>query len=653
MSAPSEDEAQTRDGDGAATPERPEPTSRDADDRSEAVTKRPPTATDPAADTAVDAAADAGAGAHANGGPNAEPAQGPIQARFAGSTAVGLVREHNEDNLVVADLSRDEALAEDEVTDAELGPAGLLLAVCDGMGGAAAGEVASQMAVEILFEAMRRGGPPQDRDDVAHRLVSAVEEAGRRIHEEAQQERSRRGMGTTATAAVLVDKVLFLAEVGDSRGYLYRDGELKQLTKDQSLVNQLIEAGHLTAEEADAFEHSNIILQALGTSASVQVDLTFVELRRDDRLLLCSDGLSGLVHDQTIAETLREHADPVECSAKLIELAEAGGGHDNITVVVADFFGEGLAEPKDGDAFGYMQYPLPPAEGELDPFADDAPQPSASPTVPSPRPRAAAAAPDAADQASMLWVLAGVAALLVGGAVIALSPDDAGSELAAAPGAQAVPDPGEEVSGDEAPSAAPGAPAEASQPVGTHAEPQATPEAPVAAQQVAADTMVDVMIHTDVEGARLLVNGEPKGDLQAGQGRSMRLPPGAYRFEAQTGGNPAAVEVVTVRDGVPLQVNLKLPVGADAVSERERAAEEARRAARRERREARRRARADRAKAASSRGSGSGSVSSKAGEQAPKNAPAPPSLPELAAPPAPPPPPPPDKPPSVLPDNPF
>ena len=109
-------------------------------------------------------------------------------------------------------------------------------------------------------------------------------------------------MGTTATVAVLVDKVLFLAEVGDSRALPPARGQLKQVTKDQSLVNQLIEAGQLTEDEAEAFEHSNIILQALGTSETVQVDLTFVELRRGDRLMMCSDGLSGLVH----AETLRE-----------------------------------------------------------------------------------------------------------------------------------------------------------------------------------------------------------------------------------------------------------------------------------------------------------------------------------------------------------
>jgi len=163
--------------------------------------------------------------------------------RYAGRSAVGLVREHNEDNFVIANLTSGDVSPRDASLIEQVGEGGLMFAVCDGMGGAAAGEVASQMAVDVLHQEMRRGGVPRERDELARRLVAAVEEAGRRIFEAAQKERSRRGMGTTATAAVLVDKVLFIAEVGDSRAYMLRAGALKQLTKDQSLVNQLIEAG--------------------------------------------------------------------------------------------------------------------------------------------------------------------------------------------------------------------------------------------------------------------------------------------------------------------------------------------------------------------------------------------------------------------------
>ncbi len=130
---------------------------------------------------------------------------GRITIRCAGRTAVGQVRDHNEDNFVVANLGAGEVRPRDQVFEDEVDDRGMLFAVCDGMGGAAAGEVASQMAVDILVEAMRRGGSPKNRDGLARRLVTAVEEAGRRIFEAAQRERSRRGMGTTATVAVLVE----------------------------------------------------------------------------------------------------------------------------------------------------------------------------------------------------------------------------------------------------------------------------------------------------------------------------------------------------------------------------------------------------------------------------------------------------------------
>ena len=205
------------------------------------------------------------------------------------------------------------------------------------MGGAAAGEIASQLAVDIIYERMVDGlddAPPMQRDDLARRLVRAIEAAGLRIFQEAKVDRTRRGMGTTVTAAALVDDHLFFAQVGDSRGYVLRQGQLVQLTRDQSLVNQLIEAGQLTEEEAETFEHNNIILQALGTADTVQVDLTYCELRRGDMLLLCSDGLSGMVRFDDIREALRTTSEPLDACKALTERANQAGGHDNITVIV-------------------------------------------------------------------------------------------------------------------------------------------------------------------------------------------------------------------------------------------------------------------------------------------------------------------------------
>jgi serine/threonine protein phosphatase PrpC len=288
---------------------------------------------------------------------------GEIRLKLFARTDVGQIREHNEDNFLVADLTRKSRGLLEANRSGALGPHGSVFAVCDGMGGAAAGEIASQLAVDILYERMVEGlheGHPLSRDELARRLVRAIEAAGLRIFQEAKVDRTRRGMGTTVTAAALVDDHLFFAQVGDSRGYLLRQGNLVQLTRDQSLVNQLIEAGQLTEEEAETFEHNNIILQALGTADTVQVDLTFCELRRGDKVLLCSDGLSGMVRFEDIREALRSTPEPIDACKSLTERANQAGGHDNITVIVAEFDGEGLRDPgSDGEPLKYRKYSLP------------------------------------------------------------------------------------------------------------------------------------------------------------------------------------------------------------------------------------------------------------------------------------------------------
>jgi len=293
-----------------------------------------------------------------------------IEVRVFGQTDVGQVREHNEDSFLVADLTR--KAREFEAGEAHvLGKSGAVFGVCDGMGGAAAGEVASRLAVDIIYDRLAEAKAPRNREDLARRLVRAVQDAGVRIFGEARADRSRRGMGTTSTIATLIDDRLFLAQVGDSRAYILRDGDLTQVTRDQSLVNQLIEAGQLTEEEAETFEHNNIILQALGTSEVVQVDLTYVDLRADDTLLICSDGLSGMVRAEDIRGVLTELEEPAEACAKLIACANDAGGHDNVTVVLVKFGGPGLPDvsPED-EAVTYRKYSLSAAEGPRD---DEAP----------------------------------------------------------------------------------------------------------------------------------------------------------------------------------------------------------------------------------------------------------------------------------------
>jgi len=287
-----------------------------------------------------------------------------LKVRVFGRTDVGQIREHNEDNFLVADLTRRTRSLMESDREPPVGERGMLLGVCDGMGGAAAGEVASQLAVDIIYEKLTQGDPPAHHDDLARRLVQAVEEAGVRIFNEARADRTRRGMGTTATIAALMDARLFVAQVGDSRAYVLRGDRFTQVSRDQSLVNQLIEAGQLTEEEAETFEHNNIILQALGTAETVQVDLTYVDLCKGDRLLVCSDGLSGMVRGDEMREVLLSTRDSLEACKELTDRANRAGGHDNITVIVAEFDGPALSAPAPDALISYQKYALPEAPVE-------------------------------------------------------------------------------------------------------------------------------------------------------------------------------------------------------------------------------------------------------------------------------------------------
>jgi PPM family protein phosphatase len=337
-------------------PETPSPAPPAAEQDASA---KPGAAASPAAPEApAEAAPPAAAGSGASPGPGSE-----VKVKLFARTDVGQVREHNEDNFLVADLTRKSRGLMEANRSAAVGPHGAVFAVCDGMGGAAAGEIASQLAVDIIYERMVDGldkTPASSRDELARRLVHAVEAAGLRIFQEAKLDRTRRGMGTTVTASALVDDHVFFAQVGDSRGYILRGGVLTQVTRDQSLVNQLIEAGQLTEEEAETFEHNNIILQALGTSDTVQVDLTFAELKRGDMMLLCSDGLSGMVRFDEIRDIMRSSQEPLDICKALTERANQAGGHDNITVIIVVFEGDGLLPlASDTIPLKYRKYNLP------------------------------------------------------------------------------------------------------------------------------------------------------------------------------------------------------------------------------------------------------------------------------------------------------
>jgi protein phosphatase len=293
--------------------------------------------------------------------------QGAIIVHVFGRTDVGRTREHNEDAFVVADLTRGNASLQPEVRTHVVGDRGTLFMVADGMGGAAAGEIASAMAVEVVLrevtDAVTAGDPPTS-EKFAQTVKRATAAANAQIHSFSSEHPEFRGMGTTATVAGLLGDTLYLAQVGDSRAYLVRDGVARQITKDQSLMQKLVEAGELTEEEAEQSERRNIILQALGPEHSIKVDLTHQQVRRGDVLVLCSDGLSGLVKGAEIARVVSEEPDLTTACKRLIDQANANGGPDNITVIAARFDGEGLEQPANDDAIGHRTFPLATDSGQ-------------------------------------------------------------------------------------------------------------------------------------------------------------------------------------------------------------------------------------------------------------------------------------------------
>ena len=250
-----------------------------------------------------------------------------IPFQVAGQTDVGVKRNHNEDTFSILEEEN-------------------LFLACDGMGGHASGEVASQMAVETIRNFFRdtREDPEltwpykmdRSRRYEENRLITAIKLANLRIHEAAKRESKYHGMGTTIVAFYSIEEGAYLAHVGDSRIYRLRDGELQQITEDHSLLNDYIKMKKLTAEEIAAFPHKNVIVRALGMKESVKVDTFLEQTRPGDIYLLCSDGLSGEVEDPQISEIMLRHGKNLKAMChELIETAKKNGGSDNITVVLA------------------------------------------------------------------------------------------------------------------------------------------------------------------------------------------------------------------------------------------------------------------------------------------------------------------------------
>lgn len=249
-----------------------------------------------------------------------------LKVSAGGLTDVGLKRDHNEDHILVA-------------------PEHGLYAVADGMGGHAAGEVASRAAIEALDEFVVRAGAEEDfewpfgtNSSYTHEqnvLYNATMLANRQVVAMAEQNRSYGGMGTTLAVLYIPDEIVHIGHVGDSRAYLYRNGDLQALTQDHSWVNEQVQRNIISEEEARQHRWRNVITRALGNRETVEVDMVSVEPRPGDIFLLCSDGLTGMLEDDQIADTLAMRGtDPDAASAELVRLSNQAGGFDNISVVV-------------------------------------------------------------------------------------------------------------------------------------------------------------------------------------------------------------------------------------------------------------------------------------------------------------------------------
>ena len=270
------------------------------------------------------------------------------------STDIGMHRAGNEDAFLVADLTTGDTGIGSNAHTHSIGERGSLMIVSDGMGGAAAGEIASEMAVTIIRESI--ADMPASME-ISERLKTAAETANERIWNHSQSDPELSGMGATLTAVLVQGTTAYVAQVGDSRAYLVRGERIKQLTKDQSLAQMLVDSGAIKPEQIDSVPQ-NVIMQALGTQPIVKVAMSAVGLYRNDCLVLCSDGLSNKVSSDELRDAASSTEDLTEACRGLIAKANERGGEDNITVVIARFDGEALHAASDTSSITESLRPL-------------------------------------------------------------------------------------------------------------------------------------------------------------------------------------------------------------------------------------------------------------------------------------------------------
>jgi serine/threonine protein phosphatase PrpC len=259
-------------------------------------------------------------------------------AEIFGISNVGLIRHDNQDSFLIANLETGDIATMSAPSLVSVHTAPFIVVVADGVGGAASGALASSIATETILSELHRWWhkvPKRTPESIEAAMKRGIDIANKAIHQKANTSPEHHGMGTTTTLALVLDGEAFIAQVGDSRAYLVRKGAAKQLTKDQSFVQRLIDAGRMTAKEAAQSEHRNIILQALGPEEKVVTDFYRVKLENGDVLVVCSDGLSNQVSAEEIGRITRGAGGPEDICHALVEEAMHTGAPDNVTVVTA------------------------------------------------------------------------------------------------------------------------------------------------------------------------------------------------------------------------------------------------------------------------------------------------------------------------------
>jgi len=266
-----------------------------------------------------------------------------LLAEIFGSSNVGLIRHDNQDSFMIANLETGDIATMIAPALVSVHTAPFILIVADGVGGAASGALASSIATETILSELHRWWhkvPKRTPESIEAALKRGIDVANRAIYQKATTSPEHHGMGTTTTLALVLDGEAFIAQVGDSRAYsIYTDGRIEPITRDHSLVKRLEELGHLSKDEAENFPHRNVLIRALGQGETLEADIFTVPFPQTGYLMICSDGLWGVINEKDILRSITEAPNLHRACQNLVDAANAAGGPDNISVILAQLIG--------------------------------------------------------------------------------------------------------------------------------------------------------------------------------------------------------------------------------------------------------------------------------------------------------------------------